>query len=77
MEFEFPQEGEALLYECNVAALEYRTPTARFFRDGRICYRHKGYDYGFEAAAGRIVPGEGDAFLLTAEGRKLVLRPFA
>ena len=77
MEFEFPQEGEALLYECNVAALEYRTPTARFFRDGRICYRHKGYDYGFEAAAGRIVSGEGDAFLLTAEGRKLVLRPFA
>ncbi len=75
MAMEFPRDGEALFYQCNRQAVELRTPTALFFRNGQIRYRHKGYDYGFGAEVGRIVP-DGDDFRLEADGRHLVLRSF-
>lgn len=74
VEVEFPHDGEALHYHCNVPAVEH-TPTAVFFRGGEIRYRHRGYDYGFRAETGTVVP-EGDDFRLEAAGRRLVLRPF-
>ena len=74
VEIEFPAEGEALLFDCNVRGAEYHR-TAIFHRDGALRYRHCGEDYGFRAEKGSIVRDGGRefAFRLAADGRKLVL----
>lgn len=69
VEIEFPAEGEALLFDCNVRGAEYHR-TAIFHRDGALRYRHCGEDYGFRAEKGSIVPRRRPRIRLPARRRR-------